>query len=694
MELAVDKFTNLRTGAMGTPIISSLDAGGASDGLELGNPGRLIRLKAGPQPYSKKITYAVDDLVNFSDDIYKSLTGSNLGNPPDTDATNWEIQTTKIQWTWGQITSAVHYNKATITLKGYDLPDTLPIWEFRLGVYSDTTGWPSSGAYHEGRLCLGGVAPNRIDMGRPNRGFDFSPTEPDGTVTDSNGIAVTLNSEKAENICGFASVTEGLIVLTDEREWLIAASALNDPLTPTSTQARPTTEFSAIPVEVTRLPTGLATVQRGGRRVLEYRNFVDMRSYQSRLNTSDMSLKCQHLTASGVGMTQFQSLKQPVLWCAPGKYLITQFNPVFVNNDCPAVQQPPVVVPGGLPVITGNTLFGIAYSRSPDNAYSAPFSFEHGLTLATNYQQTIDSIAIQRGPDETSEYLYCCVTGSDQKSHVEMMMPFFETEPFDDVLTNSTTVASFGTRSMSFMLDSALSPTGCEIAADALSATFYGLTPHAGETVDFVIRGKYVGSFDIAADGSVNIPFTTADGTFVYEDIYLAMRADSINYNMLPSGYLDGFRGDASASFYQSGEGYQYFFYVDLSNSTQNFTFSFLGYFGYKFRRRGQMLRPLVGGANGPNFGKVIQNSRAGIYVGQCLQIKAGASFDDLVDIELTVDGVNDVTPLVPGQATTGIYRGFINDDNSFNGQICWEQTDPVPGNILAVGGFDEVSDV
>lgn len=688
MDAAVDTFTNKTTGWLSSPLFYEDDAGGDGFGLLNGNPGRLIRLKWSPQPWTNKITYATDDQVNYKDVLYKSLTNSNLNNIPETDTTNWKILPTTIKWTWAEITDAsTHMFQATVQLRGEDLPDDLPVWEFRFGAYGDSVGWPTAGAYQDGRLALSGVVPNRIDLGCSNQGFNFAPTAPDGTVADSNAISLTMNCEEAEEVRAMAPTTEGLIILTSEAEWLLSASALNDPLTPTSAQVRRTTAWSAFPNETTRLPSALAAIQNGGRRVLEYRTFVDMTSYQSRLNVLDLARHCQHLTAGGIGVTQYQSLSQPVLWCCPSDYLIADFTNSLTHHTCPLPIIPPIVQPGVQTNLTSCTLFGIGYARSPELNYTAPFSFEHGRTLDGD-TQTVSIIAVQRGILSTSDYLYAVVTGSDAKAHVEMLMPNFESTPLYDTFNMDGTVDRYGTLSQAYMLDSGVTPAGCVIAADGLSADFYGLFPLAGQTVSFTIRGKYVGEVVIDADGHVNVPFTTGtDETFVISDIGRAMCA-SINSNLLP---------DTSVVFGPHGQP----FVLDpngnsgvLSPGDETVSANFFGQFGYKYRRRGQMLRPIVGSANGPTFGKIVQNARAGIFVDACYQIKAGGTFDELVDIPLTVDGVKDTTALTPGVHATGIYRDFIQDDNTFDGRICWEQTVPVPGNILSVGGFLAVEDV
>lgn len=674
MATAVDTFMNQITGWLSGPLFYVDDAGGTDStiGVHFGtnNPGRCIRLKWGPQPWDSKFTYATDDLVNFNDVIFKSLINSNTGNYPDEDAVSWEIQTTTILWTWGRISDASdHMLVAKIDLIGPDLPTNTPIWEFRMGVYSDTTGWPKCGTYHEGRLWLAGEIPNRLDAGSSNQGFNFTPTAPDGTVSDANGISITLNSAKVETIEALSSITEGIIILSSEAEWLVSASALNDPITPTSVQAHRTTAWSAHPDEATRLPAAVAAIQRGGRRVMEYRTFIDMTAYQSRLNASDLTRRCQHLTAGGVGQTAYQSLSQPIVWVAPSNKVTMTWQPSY-KAICSINIISPVVVDA----FSFSDLFGIGYMRSPDATYTAPFSFEHGKTYISGVHQDVYSCAVQRAWQPGQENVYILINDlNDGNYYVEMMEPIFESSPLYDVFPQ------YGTLSKSFMVDSGVSPTGCKISTDGLSCTFYGMWPLAGKTVSFTILGKYVGDFLIAADGTCQITFNS---TFTMLNVGHAMTNE-------PSDVADGGLNENStpASFQQ--------FRLDSnghsipSQGDQNF----LGQFGYKFRRRGQMNRPLVGGANGPTFAKINQNSRAGIYVDACNQIKGGTDFSNLVNIKITKNGVKDVRPVDPGEHVTGVFRDFIPDGNTFDGRICWEQTDPVPGNILAVGGFNAVED-
>lgn len=693
----VSAITDIHTGWLSGPLFYEDDVGGNNSALagayQTNNPSRLFRMKWSPQPWSNDTTYAINDQVNYNDNIYTSLIGSNANNIPDTATNAWVIDTQTIFWTWGKIVDAnQHQFQAKISIQGPDLPSNIPVWEFRFGVYSDTTGWPTCGCYHEGRLYIAGTTPNRLDAGSSDLGFNFAPTAPDGTVSDNNGIAILLNAREAETVVALASTNEGVVALTSEAEWIIAASAMNDPITPTSAQAHRTTAWSAHSNEPEQLPSALATIQKGGRRVYEYRNYIDMSSYQSRLNVVDLTRKCQHLTIGGIGQTAYQSLTQPVLWISPQSSVTFEWQPTY-HSICPIGIKTPILVKtdvSGLNLAPVPNLFGIGYSRAPDVSYSAPFSFEHGLTLAGGNLVNVVSIAVQKAWQPGQENLYACVLDPATGHHyMEMMMPLFESEPSETVYQSNGLVKTYGTLASSYFVDSGITPVGCKCASDGSSATFYGMWPLVGQSVSFTIMGKYVGDFTVASDGSVTVPVSA---NFVLQDIGDAM-------NPLPNfvGNNGGDIGDNGINENTTTAVFQ-LFNLDANGNSINFwenqSYGFFGQFGYAFRRRGKMLRPQVGGQNGPTFAKITQNARAGIYLDGAHEVSAGTDFSSLVSLPMRKNEPADMTLLGPDDLLTGIVRGFVKDGNTFNGQICWEQTEPYPGSILSVGGFSVTEDV
>jgi hypothetical protein len=142
-------------------------------------------------------------------------------------------------------------------------------------------------------------------------------------------------------------------------------------------------------------------------------------------------------------------------------------------------------------------------------------------------------------------------------------------------------------------------------------------------------------------------------------------------------------------------------FWLDVNGNTGVFnpatnTTGFFGQFGFKYRRRGKTLRPSAPGNNGPAFAKIRRNHSIGAYVEAAQQIQVGDTFTTLFDLPLEIprtDGKDSSAPVTITDFVTGIFKNEVTSDHTYNGELCWEQTRPVPGGILAVGGFEELTD-
>lgn len=245
--------------------------GGA--GFKSTDVGRLIWFQGGPAAWSGATVYAKDAKVLGSDgNIYRSLKGNNLNHDPITDTgTNWEITSDVVSITWLQITAWTSTTVVTALIRGKNVTSGAATTHWRLGVYSDTTGYPTCGAYHEARLCLAGAIPNRFDMGVSFKPLTFSPTEIDGTISDSNSVTGTLNNTDAELISAMLSIDEGLFIGSLAGEWILKASALDDPISPTSVQARSPNNTGSANIEPMRIYGMPVFVQGRQRKVMTHR---------------------------------------------------------------------------------------------------------------------------------------------------------------------------------------------------------------------------------------------------------------------------------------------------------------------------------------------------------------------------------------------------------------------------------------
>ena len=149
----------------------------SSQGFVATDIGRMMRLFSAPQVWDPTITYAAGNTVTYNDEYFTSLINTNLNNEPDISLNDWVINPSAAVWVWGTITAVSAANVVSLQLQGSNLLYTTPCPLFRIGAWSNTTGWPTCGCYQGGRFWFGGAIPNRVDSSQPDAPFSMSPTE-------------------------------------------------------------------------------------------------------------------------------------------------------------------------------------------------------------------------------------------------------------------------------------------------------------------------------------------------------------------------------------------------------------------------------------------------------------------------------------------------------------------------------------
>jgi len=209
--------------------------------------------------------------------------------------------------------SAAPGTVVSVQLSGPPLPNTNLITTWRLGAYSDTTGYPTCGCYNEGRLWLGGAISNRFDASVSN-GIDgsvinFAPTGPDGAVSDANAITEVLNSDSVNPILWMVPDLQGIIIGTQAGEVLLQAPT-NGPMSPTNIAARRVTTIGGANVEPRRTDHTLVFAQRYSKKLMEY--FADV--YSGKFSAPNLADKAQHITSAGIAELAYQQAVTPIIW--------------------------------------------------------------------------------------------------------------------------------------------------------------------------------------------------------------------------------------------------------------------------------------------------------------------------------------------------------------------------------------------
>jgi len=335
-------------------------------------------------------------------------------------------------WEWKEITTFTDTTHVDV-----DDSDTISATaSWRLGVWSETTGYPSTATFHEDRLVFGGPTdnPQRIDASNTSDYENFAPTDADGTIPDNRSLAFTFNANQVNAIRWMLSDEKGMVVGTVGGEWLVRPSIQGEALTPSNITAKQATTYGSADLQALKSGKAALFVQRSGRKVRELNYFFDVDGFQA----GDLTILANHITESGIKDTAYVEEPQPIVWMA--------------RND--------------------GTLVGVTYERSPDSLRAG--WHRHvigGVGDASGNAPDVESVAAIPAPDGTYEELWLVLKryiNGETVRYIEYLSRHFDDETAQED---------------SFFVDSGLTYDG------ASTSTVSGLDHLEGETVAILADG-------------------------------------------------------------------------------------------------------------------------------------------------------------------------------------------------------------
>ncbi|MEH6358832.1 MAG: ubiquitin-activating E1 FCCH domain-containing protein [Pseudomonadales bacterium] len=183
---------------------------------------------------------------------------------------------------------------------------------WRLGVWSDTTGYPSTVTFFGDRLYFAGnpATPDRLDGSTVGDYENFAPTDTDGTVIDDNAVSFTLNANNVNAIRWIIDDEKGLLAGTAGGEWVIKGSTQNEIITPTSIDATRSKSFGSANISPVRADASILFIQRAGRKLRELGYVFENDGFTA----PDMTLFSEHITLSGMVRLAYQQEPASVVW--------------------------------------------------------------------------------------------------------------------------------------------------------------------------------------------------------------------------------------------------------------------------------------------------------------------------------------------------------------------------------------------
>jgi hypothetical protein len=215
-------------------------------------------------------------------------------------------------WTWLTITGRTSTTVVVATIDGPNASATTATVNWRLGVWSATTGYPAAVMFHQDRLCFGGGVdyPQRIEFSRTGDFENFAPTTEDGTVVDDNGFSISLAADNVNAIRWMADDEKGLLIGTVGGEWVARPSDQGGVITPSNRQAKRSSAYGSADITPVRAGRAVLFIQSAKRKIRELAYIFEDDGFRA----PDMTLVAEHMTLSGLVEVAWQSEPQDIMW--------------------------------------------------------------------------------------------------------------------------------------------------------------------------------------------------------------------------------------------------------------------------------------------------------------------------------------------------------------------------------------------
>lgn len=214
-------------------------------------------------------------------------------------------------WRSVEITAVNSATNVTVKLLGEPLLNVSAVRQWRIGYWSNTTGWPTCGDFFDDRLWLAGPEeyPDQFAGSVVGDYETFSQTDTFGEVLDDNAVVGRLNSRRLSRIRWLTSDERGLVMGTGSEEYTLAAPN-NEALTARNIKARPTTRRGSSGVEPVRVDNQVLYVQRSGRTIREFAYVFEADGYKS----PSMSQLASHLGAVPFVEMDYAAEPHSIVW--------------------------------------------------------------------------------------------------------------------------------------------------------------------------------------------------------------------------------------------------------------------------------------------------------------------------------------------------------------------------------------------
>lgn len=211
-------------------------------------------------------------------------------------------------WGWAAIAAVESAVKVTVDIRR-DFGAATPSGDWRLGAWSDTTGWPRAVSFYESRSAWAGseTQPQTVWLSQSGDFQNMQPDDGAGLVADDDAIARTVASQSVNSILWL--LTAGKLVAGTAANQLVMRSTLDDePITPVNFSVKPQTTRACADIGAIAIDEAAIFAQRGKRRLLAFgRDGGGYRAY-------DLTIFAEHVTRGDIAELAYQEEPHSLVW--------------------------------------------------------------------------------------------------------------------------------------------------------------------------------------------------------------------------------------------------------------------------------------------------------------------------------------------------------------------------------------------
>lgn len=219
-------------------------------------------------------------------------------------------------WTWLTITGYTDTTHVTATISGANASATTATVNWRLGIFSATTGYPRTIGFFQDRLGLISCSayPDTYALskigGYSTTTLSFQQTNSAGTVADDNAIVGNMPSGEVNDINAVYSDPRGFVFITTKEEFVLRASTLGEKLTPDNATITSVSAVGGAYIQPVRTLVGASYVQTSRKKLFDMIYNIERDS----LTPIDDTLSADHLTRSRLTSICYQQEPVNVIW--------------------------------------------------------------------------------------------------------------------------------------------------------------------------------------------------------------------------------------------------------------------------------------------------------------------------------------------------------------------------------------------